>query len=215
MRDLFERFRVPSESRATRATGATGVRKASDSGGLPGAEAVAHGSAPLGNMGNTPSGAEGAARRAQDAATRRSTDVAPLPKQSNTWATRDAVEKPKQDKAFPQPLPMLPMLPSENDTVDNVERTLALLAETFERIAAWWVAGARLPVRELETDIDRAVLAGDLGALRAALGVYEQAARESCAQHRWRRRCYDPVEAPRVGHPMHGWTPYETVRRAN
>lgn len=58
----------------------------------------------------------------------------------------------------------------------------ALLTTTFERIAAFWIEGAELPPTELEHDIDRAVLAGDLAALSAALSIYEQAARHACAQ---------------------------------
>lgn len=62
----------------------------------------------------------------------------------------------------------------------------ALLSETFERIASWWVEGADLPPAELEEDIDRAVLLGDVQRIRDALTVYEQAARENCARaHRW------------------------------
>src|SRR5512143_366560 len=46
-----------------------------------------------------------------------------------------------------------------------------LLAETFGRIAGWWIGGAALPAALLEADIDRAILAGDLDAARAALAI--------------------------------------------
>jgi hypothetical protein len=72
------------------------------------------------------------------------------------------------------------MLPTENDAA----RALALIGETFARLAAAWVEGADLPAAALEREIDRAALAGDLPALAAALAVYEQAAVEACARCR-------------------------------
>jgi len=72
-------------------------------------------------------------------------------------------------------------LPAEHSPVENVARASALLAETFERIAGWWVEGTELPPDALEGAVEDAVLAGDPGTLRAALSIYEQAARERCS----------------------------------
>jgi hypothetical protein len=150
-------------------------------------------------MGNTrprPSVSDGSA---PDAAARDGTPVTLLPNAPGVRVTPAPPEKAKPDKGVSQPLPVLPMLPTENDCADGAARAHALLAETFERIAGWWVEGAELPPAELEGDIDRAVLAGDLGALRAALNVYEQAARERCSAAR--------DNTPRTG--GHGQAPQE------
>ena len=64
----------------------------------------------------------------------------------------------------------------------TADEASALLAETFDRIARWWIEGAALPVAALEADIDRAIVDADLEAARTALAVYEQAAAEACAQ---------------------------------
>jgi hypothetical protein len=133
-------------------------------------------------MGNTPPAACGGdAAPAPDTAALDRADVTLSPFQGNKGVTAMGGERPKQDKAISQLLPQLPLLPAEHSTVENFARASSLLDETFGRIAGWWVEGAELPPDTLEGDVDDAVLAGDLEALRTALTVYEQAARERCS----------------------------------
>jgi hypothetical protein len=181
MRDLFERFRVPAKPGATRATGVTVPTKPNDFDHLRAWAAVARGLAGLGNMGNTGPSAERADGNPLQATADGNTDVALLPKVAVASGTEAVDDKSKLDKASEHPLPVLPTLPSERTPSRDVARAQALLAEAFERIAGWWIEGAELPPAELEVEIDRALLAGDLIGLCAALRVYEQAARDRCA----------------------------------
>ncbi|MGD9724356.1 MAG: hypothetical protein AB7U76_24215 [Pirellulales bacterium] len=170
MRDLFERFAPASQTGATRATRVTPAPTICESSTLARADAVTHVRRQQRNMGNTaPS------------------DVTPLPNAAPPWVTSAAVEKAKPENGSSPALSSLPTSPTENDGADAATRVHALLADAFERIAKWWVEGAELPSAELEADIDRAVLGRDLGALRVALTLYEQAARVACehATERW------------------------------
>lgn len=142
------------------------MQKSRDCSDLGGDASVAHSGKQQGNMGNTVAEA-----------------VALLPKPDNARATPVGSEKSKPDRASLDVLPLLPKLPAK-DRVDDIACAHALLAETFERIAGWWIEGADLPPAELDAEIDRAVVTGDLAALRAALETYEHAARESCACRR-------------------------------
>ena len=55
-----------------------------------------------------------------------------------------------------------------------------MLAETFERIAGFWIEGAALPGPDLEHAIEQAAVIGDPTALQAALDAYEGAALANC-----------------------------------
>lgn len=114
MRDFFERFRVPSITGETRATRATPADESRSIDHLSSAGCVAQRPVGVGNMGNTRSSAERATGQAQDVAGLGNPLVAQLPRQGNTWATRDVGEKPKNGKASQPPLALLPMLPTKS-----------------------------------------------------------------------------------------------------
>jgi hypothetical protein len=201
MRDLFEQFVVSAKTGVTRVTGVTGAENGYEVTGLLNAAAVTQPFRREGNMGDTsPATCGSAADPAPDKTACHSADVTLSPAQGSKWVTARSVEPPKQDKVMSSPLPPLPLLPPDARSVDNAIRASALLSETFERIAVWWVEGAELPPDTLEVAIDDAVLAGDLGTLHAALSIYEQAARRCCStrcESPTTRRCDSPTTSAR------------------
>ena len=131
-------------------------------------------------MGNTRLAAERLGSAAPNGEVPDNTSVPCYPRRATQGNTRCVRKAQGRQGAFSRAVTHVAHVASQIDRREAAARAHALLAEAFERIAGSWVEGAEL-AGELEADIDRAVLAADLGALRAALSVYEQAAGERCA----------------------------------